>query len=84
MRIRWITITAFIIAMTFVSMGIGQAAPGSLGGGTHVVQWGENLASIADRYGTTVAAIAQANNIMNTDYIYIGQQLVIPSFPFAK
>ena len=81
MRIRWITITILIAVMAFVSLGVSQAAPDNLGGGTHVVQWGENLASIADRYGTTVAALAQANNIMNTDYIYIGQQLVIPSLP---
>jgi len=81
MRIRWITIMILIVFMAFVNVGVSQAAPDKLGGGTHIVQWGENLASIADRYGTTVAAIAQANGIVNTDYIYIGQQLVIPLLP---
>lgn len=79
MRIRRIVITILSLAMVFVPVGMGQAAPDKLGGGTHVVQWGENLASIADRYGTTVAAIVQANGLANADYIYIGQQLIIPT-----
>lgn len=77
MRIRWTVVTVLSLAMILVPVGLSQAAPGS--GGAHVVQWGENLASIADRYGVTVAAIAQANGISNADYIYIGQQLIIPN-----
>ena len=45
---------------------------------SHVVQPGEGLASIAQRYGVTMAAIAQANNIYNTDHILAGQTLIIP------
>ncbi len=44
----------------------------------HVVQWGENLTRIARRYGTTVWAIAQANGILNVNYIRAGQILLIP------
>jgi LysM repeat protein len=44
----------------------------------HIVQWGESLISIARRYGTTVEAIVQANNIANRNRIYAGQRLVIP------
>ncbi|MGC9522239.1 MAG: LysM peptidoglycan-binding domain-containing protein [Anaerolineae bacterium] len=44
---------------------------------THKVQAGENLFRIALYYGTTVDAIRNANG-MDTVYIYVGQQLVIP------
>ena len=47
--------------------------------GTHVVQPGENLFRIALRYGTTVEAVSQANNITNPSLIYVGQTLTIPS-----
>lgn len=47
-------------------------------GGTYVVRTGDTLSAIARRFGTTVAAIAQANNISNVNLIYVGQVLVIP------
>ncbi len=47
-------------------------------GGVHIVQPGENLFRIALRYGTTVDAIARANNIVNPWFIYVGQELTIP------
>jgi LysM repeat protein len=45
----------------------------------HVVQRGETLAKIAARYGVTVQAIVQANNIRNPNLIYVGQRLLIPT-----
>jgi LysM repeat protein len=44
----------------------------------HIVQWGENLTGIARRYGTTVQAIVQANQLANPNRIYPGQRLLIP------
>jgi LysM repeat protein len=46
---------------------------------TYVVQQGDTLAAIAQRFGTTVAAIQAANGIANPDEILVGQVLVIPS-----
>lgn len=46
--------------------------------GTHVVQSGETLGLIAGQYGTTVDAIAQANGLADPNYLYVGQELVIP------
>ena len=57
----------------------------SQGGGTipssssvHVVRRGETLASIARRYGTSVAAIATLNGLRNPNFIWVGQRLNIP------
>lgn len=47
----------------------------------HVVASGEYLSLIASRYGSTVRAIVQANNIENQNLIFPGQQLQIPVLP---
>ena len=44
----------------------------------HVVQSGDVLVNIANRYGTTVSAIVQANNLANSNALQIGQELIIP------
>lgn len=44
----------------------------------YVVQRGDTLYSIAQKCGTTVAAIQQANGIPSPEYIFPGQQLRIP------
>lgn len=45
---------------------------------THTVKTGENLTVIAIKYGTTIAAIAAANNITNINNISVDQVLIIP------
>jgi len=45
---------------------------------TYVVQQGDTLAAIADQFGTTVAALQEANGIEDPNEIVIGQVLVIP------
>ncbi len=47
----------------------------------HAVESGEYLTLLASRYGSTVRAIAQANDIENLNLIFPGQQLVIPVLP---
>jgi LysM repeat protein len=63
--------------------GPSVSAPASSGEGSgqqvHVVQRGETLSSIARRYGVTVAAMQQANNLANPDQIIVGQRLAIPA-----
>jgi murein DD-endopeptidase MepM/ murein hydrolase activator NlpD len=44
----------------------------------HIVQRGETLFSIAQRYGVTVDSIAHTNGIPDPRQIYVGQRLVIP------
>jgi len=43
-----------------------------------VVQEGDTLAAIAQRFGTTVAALQQANGIDDPNEIIVGQVLTIP------
>jgi LysM repeat protein len=45
---------------------------------THTVRRGDTLSQLANRYGTSVDALAQANNIRNPDRILEGQRLRIP------
>jgi GH25 family lysozyme M1 (1,4-beta-N-acetylmuramidase)/LysM repeat protein len=45
---------------------------------THTVKPGDTLSALAIRYGTTIAAIATANNISNINNIRVGQVLIIP------
>jgi predicted chitinase/LysM repeat protein len=42
------------------------------------VRAGDTLSEIAEKFGTTVKAIARANHILNANLIRIGQVLVIP------
>lgn len=44
----------------------------------HVVERNENLTVIAKRYGVTVKAIQEANDIKDPNLIFAGQRLVIP------
>jgi LysM repeat protein len=48
-------------------------------GQTYYVQRGDTLKKIAARFGTTVDAILQLNNIANPNLIYVGQALTLPA-----
>ncbi len=60
-----------------------QPSPPSAGGQVYVVRPGDTLFSIAMRFGTTVNAIAMANNISNPNLVFAGQRLVIPTGALA-
>ena len=56
----------------FLTTGTAWAATG------HYVQKGDTLWILATKYGTTVEAIKKSNNL-NSDLIYPGQKLIIPT-----
>lgn len=59
----------------------GGSAPGGTGGGQiYIVRPGDTLFLIARRYGITVIDLKRANNLW-TDYLEVGQRLVIPAAP---
>jgi LysM repeat protein len=57
----------------------GQAGDIGHTGTVYIVQSGETLYSIANRYGMSVWAIARANGITNPNLIYVGQRLAVPA-----
>lgn len=56
----------------------GQPPAGGACPNPYTVERGDTLYSIAQKCGTTVAAIQQANGIPSPEYIFPGQQLRIP------
>lgn len=46
---------------------------------TYVVQRGDNLSTIARRFGTTVNVLVALNKLANPGYLYVGQRLLIPT-----
>ena len=80
-RVRWYAQSRFLhlaVALLSVLAALSMVTPAWAYGTVHVVQPGESLSQIAVRYGVTMSALATANSIGNTNYIYTGQQLVIP------
>lgn len=47
--------------------------------GTYTVRRGETLSAVADRYGTTVSALARMNRLSDPNFIVAGQRLRIPA-----
>jgi lysozyme len=50
----------------------------TVGNTTYVVQRGDRLSRIAQRYGISMSVLAQVNGISDPNRIYAGQVLVIP------
>lgn len=71
-----------IVNPNYIYVGQRLIIPGGIypppGQIVYTVRWGDTLWSIARRFGTTAWAIALANNLWNPNFIYVGQQLVIP------
>jgi len=67
-----------ILVIPTAGGGTPPPPPACTSGQTHTVQFGENLYRISLKYGTTVQAIATANNISNPNVIFAGQVLCIP------
>lgn len=57
---------------------IGSTDPSTGGQAVHTVSSGESLFVIAQRYGVTIDAIVEANDLANPNQLSIGQQLIIP------
>lgn len=51
----------------------------STGGGYYIVQSGDTLSGIAEKYNTTYQVLAQLNGISNPNLIYPGEKILLPS-----
>jgi LysM repeat protein len=77
-------VSVLVLTLIVASLGLTPIAaspptgPVTQATATHIVQPGDTLYSLARRYGTTVAAIMEANGLSNPDFIWVGQRLIIP------
>lgn len=71
----------------FIYVGQALTIPGGGGGGgtggpgcttSHTVRFGETASQIAQRYGISLQELARANNLTNSNRIFVGQVLCIP------
>ncbi|MBS1251366.1 MAG: putative peptidoglycan endopeptidase LytE [Anaerolineales bacterium] len=74
---EWLVVPLTILAV--LVLGVTPAHADTI----HIVQAGENLRRIAERYDTTVPAILQANDVSDPDFVYVGQRLHIPTSSVA-
>jgi LysM repeat protein len=68
---------ALLLALVLVPVWV--AGPAAAAAVVHQVQRGDSLYSIARRYGVSIAALVQENQIADPDRLSVGMQLVIPS-----
>ena len=47
----------------------------------YVVQPGDSLSAIAQRFGVTVEALIEVNRLVDPDTLQVGQEIVIPATP---
>lgn len=82
LRLRfWLGVILLTGAVTFIGsvpVSLAQGGDDPNKSTIHVVQRGETLFTIAQQYGATVDAIAQANGITDVTLIKVGQRLLIP------
>ena len=70
-------IMSWLSAYDVETLDVSTSAPVVITGQTHVVQYGENLSSIAVQYGTTWQELARINALSSPSIIYAGQTLSV-------
>jgi len=73
-KLRVFVILICLVSQLVIGAGVAEAADS-----VHIVSRGDTLYAVALRYGTTVNAIVQANGLRNSNWIYVGQRLVVPT-----
>ncbi|MGC8826702.1 MAG: LysM peptidoglycan-binding domain-containing M23 family metallopeptidase, partial [Anaerolineae bacterium] len=79
-----ITVIGLVLVLGAVCAGQALAGPPAQGA-VHIVQPGETLSFIAERYGVSVEELVRWNGITNPDWIAVGQRLLVylPASPLA-
>ena len=77
---RWV-LALMVMAMLMPAWPVSaqNLVPPSAAPTTYIVRPGDTLFSIATRYHTTAATLAQLNGIVNPTMIYVGQTLNVPA-----
>lgn len=71
------TVTPVAPVIPTLNPGTGGANIPS-GTSTYIVRTGDTLNIIARRFNTTVATLTQLNGILNPNFIFVGQRLIVP------
>ncbi|MDQ4075348.1 MAG: LysM peptidoglycan-binding domain-containing protein [Chloroflexota bacterium] len=74
----WLIRGRLVTALLAAFLLLLGAVPVVLADGAHIVSVGETLSGIAQRYGVSVQALAQANGLYGNSWVYAGQTLTIP------
>lgn len=77
---RFQSLFPVVIVLTLLAVPLAASAQEEQ---TYVVQRGDTLYHISQRFGVSISVIAQANNISNQARIFAGQKLVIPDLSNA-
>lgn len=75
-RILSVLLVSMVLSMAL--LGVFTPSTGAAEPLKHTVKWGQTLSWIAWLYGVSVKELMAANNLTNANYIYQGQELVIP------
>jgi LysM repeat protein len=79
MHKRRLSVLIAVVVLLSALAPVASAAPQPTSSIVHVVRPGETLSGIAVYYGVNLWTLARYNNIVNPNFIYVGQRLVIPS-----
>ncbi|MCE2468618.1 MAG: LysM peptidoglycan-binding domain-containing protein [Caldilineaceae bacterium] len=69
---------SFVCAGILLLLAV-AAAPAVALNKVHIVQRGETLAAIADRYNVPLSVLADRNGIEDRDFIFVGQRVEVPA-----
>ena len=74
----------FTLVFIFYSIFIAYGENHTRGGFWHIIQWGETLTEIAEKYDIEPVLLAKTNNIFNWNLIYAGSSLRIPGLEMIE
>ena len=77
---QWLRTSVRLVAATVALVAVcWLIEPAHAQDNVHVVAGGENLSTIARRYGMTMQELAAYNGIVNPNLVFVGQKIQIPS-----
>jgi len=84
LRAARIAVVPLVVALLAPTAAFAVSKTAAASGRVYVVRAGDNLETVAKRNGTTVPALAAANNIVNPNLVIIGTKLKIPAPSASK